>query len=109
MLNVSLACRSHIQLVSEVSRLIKPAAYLQRLADAVVAGLSKDGQQAFNGVHLRLEEDSPYVEMMGGLEASRSLRSTYQPIDTVTVIIGDAWHSVCVEWSAYRQDFCAPW
>ena len=60
---------SHMQLVSEVSRLMKPAAYLEALADTVVAKLTQRGERAFNGVHLRLEQDSPYVEMMGGLEA----------------------------------------
>ncbi len=32
--------------------------------------MTQRGERAFNGVHLRLEQDSPYVEMMGGLEAS---------------------------------------
>ena len=63
--------RSHVQLASEVSRLIRPAAYLEGLADTIVSEMTtRRGERAFNGVHLRLEQDSPYVEMMGGLEAS---------------------------------------
>ena len=68
---------SHIQLASDVSRRIRPAAYLEGLADTVVAELTRRGERVFNGVHLRLEQDSPYVEMMGGLEARpRATHST---------------------------------
>ncbi len=67
---------SHIQLASDVSRRIRPATYLEGLADIVVAKMTRRGERMFNGVHLRLEQDSPYVEMMGGLEASTHFPST---------------------------------
>ena len=61
--------------MSDVSRLLKPATYLERMADQVIAGFSLRGSSpaAFNGLHLRLEEDSPYIQMLGGVEVITSL------------------------------------
>ena len=61
---------SHVELVSDISRLLKPAAYLQRLAEKVIAGFPEGSSAAFNGLHLRMEEDSQYIEMLGGVEVS---------------------------------------
>jgi hypothetical protein len=61
--------------VSDISRLLKPAAYLQRLADKVIAGSSKGAAAAFNGLHLRMEEDSPYIQMLGGVEVTAQCRA----------------------------------
>ena len=61
-------CRSGVDLVEEVSRNLRPAPRIQQAADAIVATLTAGGT-AFNGIHLRLEQDAGFKNMVGGEEA----------------------------------------
>ena len=52
--------------MEDVARSLRPAPRIQALVDRIVSGLSADGP--FNGVHLRLEDDARYQDLMGGQE-----------------------------------------
>jgi hypothetical protein len=54
-----------MELVEEVSRNLRPSPTTRTAADAILANLTASGG-AFNGVHLRLEDDAPYKEYAGG-------------------------------------------
>ena len=56
-----------MDLVEEVSRNLRPAPPIQRAADAIVANLTAGGA-AFNGIHLRLEADAGFKNLVGGEE-----------------------------------------
>ena len=56
-----------MELIEEVTRNLRPAPCVQRAVDAIVAQLTARGA-TFNGVHLRMEEDSGYLQRSGGNE-----------------------------------------
>ena len=59
-----------MELVADAARSLRGAPRLQALAATVAAGVrARSGSAAYNGLHLRLERDSGYVEAWGGEEA----------------------------------------
>ena len=67
------ACRSHIDLIEEVSRNILAAPRIRHLADVIVSKLSAGGA-TFNGLHLRMEQDASVQTNGGGGEEVRNPR-----------------------------------
>ena len=63
-------CRSHTELVEEISRNLRPAPYIQRLADKTVTRLTAAGP--FNGLHLRAEEDAHFWDQYASREVSQA-------------------------------------
>ena len=64
------SCRPVSQLVEDIARNLRPAPRIQTLADAVTAKLTAAG--AYNGVHLRMEQDAHFWELYNNsTEASR--------------------------------------
>ena len=62
-----------MQLVADAARSLRGAPRLRALAATVIAGVharSHNGS-AYNGLHLRLEKDSGYVQAWGGEEVRR--------------------------------------
>ena len=56
-------------LVADAARSLRGAPRLRDLAATVAAGVrARSGSAAYNGLHLRLERDSGYVEAWGGEE-----------------------------------------
>ena len=57
-------------LLSTVSRHLPPTVHLQRLANRIVANISGNARAPvpFNGLHLRLENDTDNISHLGGLE-----------------------------------------
>ncbi len=70
--------RSGVDLVEEVSRNLRPAPRIRRAADAIVANLTAGGA-AFNGIHLRLERDAGFKDLVGGEEVGAKSESTLKP------------------------------
>jgi hypothetical protein len=60
--------RSHTELVEEISRNLRPAPHIQRLADTIVARLTAEGP--YNGLHLRAEEDAHFWDQYKSREVS---------------------------------------
>ena len=57
-----------MELVEEVARQLRPSPAVRAAADAVLANLTAGGG-AFNGLHLRLEDDTNYKQTAGGEQA----------------------------------------
>ena len=74
-------CRLAVPHVEDVARNLRPAPHIQTLVDKVVSKLSADGP--FNGVHLRLEDDARYQDLMGGQEVRLWTIAAFQTIPPV--------------------------
>ena len=54
-----------MELVEEVSRNLRPSPAIRTAADTILASLTAGGG-AFNGLHLRMEDDTNYKASAGG-------------------------------------------
>ena len=77
---------SHMVLVEEVSRNLRPSPTVRAAANAILANLTAvDG--AFNGVHLRVEDDAPYKASAGGEQVCGA--HTLNPLPAIWLL----WHA----------------
>ena len=54
-------------MVTEVAKSLEFSSKIHDLADRVIAGMTKDGSEEYNAVHLRIERDArDWSQIMGG-------------------------------------------
>ncbi len=68
-----------MDLVEEVSRNLRPAPPIRRAADAIVGSLTAGGA-AFNAIHLRVEQDAGFKNLVGGEEVQALSKSNSRPL-----------------------------
>ena len=57
-------------MIEDVARHLRLAPHVAAAANAIVSELRASGP--FNGIHLRMEADAQYQDLVGGMEACRS-------------------------------------
>ena len=63
---------SNLRVVTEVAKSLVFSSKIQGMADRIIKGMTRGGQEDFNAVHLRIEKDArDWSTIMGG-EAVRS-------------------------------------
>ena len=65
---VGFCCRpSHVGLVAEIVDNLRPPPHVAALAERIVANLTAE-RGGFNGLHLRIEDDTDWVDGSGGAD-----------------------------------------
>ena len=64
--------RGALSMIEDVARHLRPAPRIAAAADSIVSALHAAGP--YNGIHLRMEADAQYQDLVGGTEARRCLR-----------------------------------
>ena len=69
---------THMDLIEEVSRALRPSPAIRAAADAIVGNLTDSGD-AFNGLHLRMEDDTNYKKTAGSEQVFRLATTASEP------------------------------